>query len=158
MYSKVSSPAVLDVCDHIQNVQWKSEYLVIYLMVIQLAQCTVGKWSIHISFTSLQQAIGLHCSSAISLCLYCIPQLVLRGYLGPIMNTTFIRLNKAAYLNSLFSSSFPRLNLLSCYTIKISPLFLVRPLSLFGKIFEGQQPCSDVPVHVVFDTEYNGVQ
>jgi len=74
------------------------------------------------------------------------------------MNTTFIRLNKAAYLNSLFSSSFPRLNLLSCYTIKISPLFLVRPLSLFGKIFEGQQPCSDVPVHVVFDTEYNGVQ
>jgi len=26
---------------------------------------------------------------------------VLRGYLGPIINTTFIRLNKAAYLYSL---------------------------------------------------------
>jgi hypothetical protein len=33
---------------------------------------------------------------------------VLRGYYSPIINTTFIRLYKAAYLTSLFSSSYPK--------------------------------------------------
>jgi len=78
-------------------------------------------------------------------------EVVLRGYLGPIINTTFIRLNEAAYLN-LLSSSFPRLNLLSSSSSKSSPLLLVDPKSPFGEFFEGQQPGSDVTVNVVFDT------
>jgi len=109
-------------------------------------------WKLAIHTRDCQQALAGGPACTPSVCQ------LLRGYLPPIINTTFIRLNKAAYLNFPFSSSFPRLNLISSSTSKSSPLFLVRPWSLFREFFEGQQPCSDVPVHVIFDTEYNGVQ